>query len=82
MYNDVDVDDITTDVDTLDDAIYNIDFIQKRIKYMYKDKYDEWQLCLFLCLSLRTLPHRYHISRTSWRRCLKYYTVEQSIHFT
>ena len=41
MYSDVDVDDITTDVDTLDDAIYNIDFIQKRIKYMYKDKYDE-----------------------------------------
>jgi len=39
MYNDVD--DITSDVDALDDALFNIDYIQRRIKYMYKDKYDE-----------------------------------------
>jgi len=41
MYTDVDVDDITTDVDTLDDALFNIDFIQRRLKFMYKDTYDE-----------------------------------------
>ena len=42
MYSDVEGGSlITNDVNTLDDAIFNIDFIQRRIKYMYKDKYDE-----------------------------------------
>ena len=39
MYNDLD--NIDNDVDTLDDALFNIDYIQRRIYYMYKDRYDE-----------------------------------------
>ena len=39
MYNGVD--DVNTDVDTLDDALFDIDYVQRRIYYMYKDKYDE-----------------------------------------
>ena len=39
MYNDLN--NINNDVDTLDDALFNIDYIQRRINYMYKDNYDE-----------------------------------------
>ena len=42
MYTDVDGGSIiTTDINTLDDAIFNIDYIQRRLKYMYNDTYDE-----------------------------------------
>ena len=36
MYNDN-----YDDLDNLDEALFNIDYVQRRINYMYKDKYDE-----------------------------------------